>query len=58
MILSGAMLLRHLGEHARARAVGEAVDRVLAEGSVRTADLGGTSTSDEVAGAVAKALAA
>jgi isocitrate/isopropylmalate dehydrogenase len=56
MILSGAMLLRHLGEHGRATSVEAAVDRVLADGGVRTADLGGTSSTDEVAAAVAKAL--
>jgi isocitrate dehydrogenase (NAD+) len=56
MILSGAMLLRHLGEHGRAASVEAAVDRVLADGEVRTADLGGTSSTDEVAAAVAKAL--
>jgi isocitrate dehydrogenase (NAD+) len=56
MILSAAMLLRHLGEHARATSVETAVDRVLAEGAVRTGDLGGTSTTDDVAAAVAKAL--
>ena len=56
MIRSGAMLLRHLGEHARARAVEEAVERVLAEGHVRTRDLGGTAGTDEVATAVTKAL--
>jgi isocitrate dehydrogenase (NAD+) len=55
MILSGAMLLRHLGEHGRATSVEAAVDRVLADGEVRTADLGGTSSTDEVAEAVAKA---
>jgi isocitrate dehydrogenase (NAD+) len=57
MILSGAMLLRHLGERARASAVETAVDLVLSEGEVRTPDLGGTSSTDEVAAAVAKALA-
>jgi isocitrate dehydrogenase (NAD+) len=56
MILSGAMLLRHLGERARADSVERAVDAVLADGEVRTSDLGGTSTTDEVAAAVAKAL--
>lgn len=56
MILSGAMLLRHLGEHARAAAVEAAVDSVLAEGRARTADLGGTSTTEEVAAAVEAAL--
>jgi isocitrate dehydrogenase (NAD+) len=57
MILSGAMLLRHLGEPDRASSVETAVDRVLAQGEVRTADLGGTSSTDDVARAVAKALA-
>jgi isocitrate dehydrogenase (NAD+) len=57
MILSGAMLLRHLGERDRATSVEAAVDRVLAEGEVRTADLGGTASTDEVATAVAAALA-
>jgi isocitrate dehydrogenase (NAD+) len=56
MILSGAMLLRHLGEHGRAAAVESAVDRVLAEGRARTPDLGGTSSTDEVAFEIAKAL--
>ena len=57
MILSGAMLLRHLGEAGAAAAVESAVDLVLGKGEVRTPDLGGTSTTDEVAGAVEKALA-
>jgi len=56
MILSGAMLLRHLGEAAAARSVEEAVDRVLSEGIVRTPDLGGTASTNEVAAAVAGAL--
>ena len=56
MILSGAMLLRHLREDGAAAAVEAAVDRVLAAGEVRTPDLGGTSSTDEVAAAVAKDL--
>jgi isocitrate dehydrogenase (NAD+) len=56
MIRSGAMLLRHLGEHDAATAVERAVDDVLEEGAVRTADLGGTSTTREVADAVVAAL--
>ncbi len=52
MILSGAMLLRHLGELDAAAAVEAAVDRVLSAGEVRTADLGGTSSTDEAAAAV------
>jgi isocitrate dehydrogenase (NAD+) len=57
MILSGAMLLRHIGESAAAEAVDRAVDEVLAEGSVRTGDLGGTSTTMEVGEAIAHAVA-
>ena len=56
MILSGAMLLRHLGERGAASAVERAVDEVLASGEARTPDLGGTSSTDEVAAAVAEAL--
>jgi isocitrate dehydrogenase (NAD+) len=56
MILSAAMLLRHLGEHSRAEAVETAVDRVLVDGEVRTPDLGGRSTTDEVAAAIGSAL--
>ena len=56
MILSGAMMLRHLGEMAGASAVEAAVDAVLAGNVVRTADLGGSSSTTEVAEAVAAAL--
>jgi isocitrate/isopropylmalate dehydrogenase len=54
MILSGAMLLRHVGEPGAARAVESAVDAVVLEGRVRTPDLGGDATTDQVAGAIAK----
>jgi isocitrate/isopropylmalate dehydrogenase len=56
MILSGAMMLRHLGETAAARSVEAAVDRVLAEVAVRTPDLGGTASTADVARAVASAM--
>jgi isocitrate dehydrogenase (NAD+) len=56
MIRSGAMLLRHLGERDTATAVERAVDDVLERRAVRTADLGGTSTTSEVADAVVHAL--
>jgi tartrate dehydrogenase/decarboxylase/D-malate dehydrogenase len=52
MIRSGAMLLGHLGAHEAASAVEAAIDRVLEEATVRTPDLGGTSSTDEVAAAV------
>jgi isocitrate dehydrogenase (NAD+) len=57
MILSGAMMLRHLGEMRRAAAVDTAVEGVLAEGRVRTPDLGGSSSTMAVAEAIAQALA-
>ena len=57
MILSGAMMLRHVGEMHAASAVERAVDSVLAEGSVRTGDLGGTSTTMEMGEAIARAVA-
>jgi isocitrate dehydrogenase (NAD+) len=56
MILSAGMMLRHLGEHAAADAVARAVDGVLADGQVRTRDLGGTASTTEMAAAVALAL--
>ncbi|MDI3280630.1 MAG: isocitrate/isopropylmalate dehydrogenase family protein [Bacillota bacterium] len=56
MILSGAMLLRHLGEAEAARRVEEAVRRVLAARERVTYDLGGTATTSEMADAVIAAL--
>jgi isocitrate dehydrogenase (NAD+) len=53
MILSGAMLLRHLGGGDRSSAIESAVDTVLERGEVRTPDLGGRSTTREVAEAIA-----
>jgi isocitrate dehydrogenase (NAD+) len=56
MILSGALMLRHLGEHGAAASVERAVDVVLEAGEARTSDLGGTSSTDEVAAAIERAL--
>ena len=55
MILSGAMLLRHIGEQAAAENVEWAVDEVLRQGLVRTPDLGGSSSTMEVGEAIASA---
>ena len=55
-IWSGALMLRHLGLDGEAARVEEAVTRVLADGAVRTADLGGSATTGEVADAVIQAL--
>jgi isocitrate/isopropylmalate dehydrogenase len=55
IILSGAMLLRHVAEQAAAQRVERAVDEVLSRGEVRTPDLGGTSSTMQVAEAIARA---
>ena len=55
-ILTGVMMLEHLGETAAADAVTAAVERVLADGAVQTRDLGGTATTAEMTAAVIAAL--
>jgi len=55
-ILSAAMMLDHLQLPEASRAVEDAVAAVLAEGRVRTADLGGTSSTREVTDAVLEKL--
>jgi tartrate dehydrogenase/decarboxylase/D-malate dehydrogenase len=56
-ILSAAMMLDHLQMADAARAVEGAVAAVLAEGKVRTPDLGGKSSTEEVTSAVLEKLA-
>jgi len=56
-ILSAAMMLDHLEIGAAAREVEAAVAAVLAEGKVRTPDLGGSSATEEVTAAVLEKLA-
>jgi tartrate dehydrogenase/decarboxylase/D-malate dehydrogenase len=55
-ILSAGMMLDHLEMSQAAREVEEAVAAVLAEGKARTPDLGGTSSTEEVASAVLEKL--
>ena len=50
------MMLNHLGESKAADAVGTAVAEVLSAGEVRTRDLGGTNTTDEVGQAIAEKI--
>jgi len=52
-IWSGAMMLRHLGAEEAADAVENAIVKTLAEGKVRTADIGGHSTTKELGAAIA-----
>jgi isocitrate/isopropylmalate dehydrogenase len=49
-------MLRHLRELEAAAAVERAVDAVVQGGDVRTADLGGSSSTMEVAEAIAAAI--
>ena len=55
MILSGAMMLRHLDEPAAAERVEQAVDDRARRRGRRTPDLGGTSSTQEVGRAIAEA---
>jgi isocitrate dehydrogenase (NAD+) len=53
LILSGAMMLDHLGEQKAADRVRQAVHAVLREGQKLTRDLGGTAGTTEIAEAIA-----
>lgn len=56
LLLSSAMMLRHLQFPSFADRLETAVKRVISEGKYRTKDLGGTSTTQEVVAAVLAAL--
>jgi isocitrate/isopropylmalate dehydrogenase len=53
IILASAMMLNHLGERDTAAKIEKAVTKVLSEGKIRTADLGGNATTMEMADAIA-----
>jgi tartrate dehydrogenase/decarboxylase/D-malate dehydrogenase len=57
-VLTGAMLLRHLGEQNAGDEVEAAVRKVLREGEMLTPDLGGTSKTGAVGDAIAASLGA
>jgi tartrate dehydrogenase/decarboxylase/D-malate dehydrogenase len=50
------MMLDHLGEPGAAIAIGQAVAAVLADGRVRTRDIGGTNSTSEVGEAIRKRI--
>jgi isocitrate dehydrogenase (NAD+) len=52
LILSGTMLLRHLGLDEHATRISQAIYGVIAEGKVRTPDMGGSSTTHEFTRAI------
>ena len=55
-IWAGAMMLDHLGERAAHDSILAAIERVIGAGRVKTPDLGGTSTTADMAAAVTAAL--
>ncbi len=57
-ILSGAMMLRYLGDAARALAIERAVDKVLLAGRPLTPDLGGNATTQEMTDSIIAQLGA
>ncbi len=56
LILSAALMLRHLAEFEQAARIEAAVQRVLSQGDVRTKDLGGDSTTTQMTDAIIAAL--
>jgi tartrate dehydrogenase/decarboxylase/D-malate dehydrogenase len=54
---SGSMMLEHLGQKAAADRLMRAIERVTADASLHTPDLGGKATTDQVTDAVCAALA-
>ncbi|HEX8522344.1 MAG TPA: isocitrate/isopropylmalate dehydrogenase family protein [Tepidisphaeraceae bacterium] len=57
IIMSGEMMLHHMGEHAIADKIRAAYDVVLGEGAVKTKDLGGNASTDQFADAIIAKLA-
>jgi len=56
-VWAGALMLEHLGEKAAADRVMKAIERVTADGKVRTPDLGGTANTADMTKALVDALA-
>ena len=56
LLMSGLLMLDHIGERPRAQQIKDALSRVLAAGAVRTRDLGGTASTTEVTDAIVRDL--
>src|SRR4029077_11890253 len=54
LLLSGLLMLDHIGERQRAERIRLALTRVLGAGQVRTRDLGGSATTTEFTDAICK----
>lgn len=57
IIMSGEMMLHHIGEHGIAEKIRGAYDGVLAEGAIRTKDLGGEASTEQFADGIIAKLA-
>lgn len=55
-IWSGALMLEHLGHLEAGSAILSAVERLLAESTMRTPDLGGTATTEDIGRAIASTV--
>jgi isocitrate dehydrogenase (NAD+) len=58
LLLSGVLMLEHLGEAEAAQRMYQAVAAVIAEGKTVTYDLGGDAGTQQMAAAIAKRLEA
>ena len=56
LLLSGLMMLDHIGEHERAARIRAALDAVLTQGTTRTRDLGGTASTTDFTDAIVRAV--
>ena len=52
LTLSGAMMLRHIGETEAAAKIEKAILKVIEEGKIRTADLGGKASTEDMKNAI------
>jgi isocitrate dehydrogenase (NAD+) len=56
LLLSGLLMLRHIGEREMADRIMSALNEVLSEGKVRTRDLGGKASTIEFTEAICRKL--
>ncbi|MGL4392700.1 MAG: isocitrate/isopropylmalate dehydrogenase family protein [Fusobacteriaceae bacterium] len=56
LILSAVMMLNHIGEKDKAKIIEQSVEEVLAEGKIKTKDLGGNSSTSEYTDEIIKKI--
>jgi isocitrate dehydrogenase (NAD+) len=54
LLLSGLMMLDHIGERQRAERIRLALSRILSDGRIRTRDLGGQASTTEFTDAICR----